>query len=102
MFIKKSIKALKILRLYAQERKKDSVPPEVLPYCHLSNDNFAIPSKEYFQSCQLVITTVETSIQLSMLGLHNQFTHIFIDEAGQVNFFFLQIYFDLWKIVLRD
>ncbi|XP_059174915.1 helicase with zinc finger domain 2-like isoform X2 [Physella acuta] len=83
MFIKKSIKTWRILRLYAQERKRDSVPPEVLPYCHLSNDSFSIPSKEYFQSCQLVITTVETSIQLSMLGLHNQFTHIFVDEAGQ-------------------
>ncbi|KAH9515064.1 hypothetical protein Btru_019075, partial [Bulinus truncatus] len=76
-------KSLKILRLNAPERKVSSVPKEVMPFCYSPADIFETPPKDYICQCQLVLTTVENSMQLTKLGLHNQFTHIFIDEAGQ-------------------
>ncbi|BFZ02836.1 hypothetical protein BsWGS_05875 [Bradybaena similaris] len=84
-FFKKHQKKLSMLRLIAKERPVSSVPPEVLPYCFCPmGKKFEYPNKEYIELQHLVLTTVENSMQLTRLGLPNFFTHIFIDEAGQV------------------
>ncbi|KAK7002884.1 helicase with zinc finger domain 2-like isoform X1 [Biomphalaria glabrata] len=82
-FVKKMGQSLKVLRLNAPERKKDTVPDEVKQFCYGSSGMFQTPPKEAICQYQLVLTTVENSMQLTKLGLHNHFTHIFIDEAGQ-------------------
>ncbi|GFN76046.1 helicase with Zinc finger domain 2, partial [Plakobranchus ocellatus] len=73
----------KILRLNAEIRKINTVPPEVLKFCLCMNNMFAIPPKEQMMHYQLVLTTVENASILSSLQMHGVFTHIFIDEAGQ-------------------
>lgn len=83
-FFKKSNRGLKMLRLMAPERNKDTASPEVLEYCYYPDGfHFEIPSKEVICQQNLVLITVENSLQLTLLGLYNHFTHIFIDEAGQ-------------------
>ena len=71
--------------MLAEERRINTVPPEVLKFCHmLPTGVFATPSRETILQYNVVLVTVENSIQLTRLKLHGAFTHIFIDEAGQV------------------
>ena len=81
-------KNLRILRLNAKERRLNTVPDEVLAFCYFTDSKvFEIPSKQEIASYHLVLTTVENSIVLSSLDMHGCFTHIFVDEAGQVSVF---------------
>ncbi|XP_048248196.1 helicase with zinc finger domain 2-like isoform X1 [Haliotis rufescens] len=76
---------ISLRRIYIKERRVNTVPPEVQKYCIFNPENtaFEIPSKEDIMSHRIVITTVETSLQLTKLGLQGYFTHIFVDEAAQ-------------------
>ncbi|XP_046550029.1 LOW QUALITY PROTEIN: helicase with zinc finger domain 2-like [Haliotis rubra] len=77
--------SVSLRRIYIKERRVNTVPPEVQKYCIFNAENiaFEFPSKEDIMNHRIVITTVETSLQLTKLGLQGYFTHIFIDEAAQ-------------------
>ena len=80
-----------MLRLVAEERKSVTVPEEVKLYCHLSeNGTFVTPAKDVILSYHLVMTTVENALVLSMHEMYGDFTHIFVDEAGQVSSIYLK------------
>ncbi|XP_012934940.1 helicase with zinc finger domain 2 isoform X2 [Aplysia californica] len=75
---------LRMLRLMAEERRKETVPEVVIDFCCLSREGrFVIPARDLITQCQLVLVTVENSMQLTRLQLYDFFSHIFIDEAGQ-------------------
>ncbi|XP_041364401.1 helicase with zinc finger domain 2-like [Gigantopelta aegis] len=85
-FLKKFKLENKLRRVYFKERRVNTVWPEVQKYCAITDrgDNFIPPSREDIMQHSLVITTVETSLQLLHLNLRGYFTHIFVDEAAQV------------------
>ncbi|RUS75490.1 hypothetical protein EGW08_016758 [Elysia chlorotica] len=81
---KGSGKNLRILRLNAEERRRNTVPDEVMAFCHSPDrKSFAVPSKQEIANYHVVLTTVENSLVLTSRGMHGCFTHIFVDEAGQ-------------------
>ncbi|KAK3696468.1 hypothetical protein RRG08_046043, partial [Elysia crispata] len=47
------------------------------------NGTFVTPAKDVILSYHLVMTTVENALVLSMHEMYGDFTHIFVDEAGQ-------------------
>lgn len=85
---KQSCPTLKILRIYAKERRTNTVKPLVQKHCLMSDDRsyFMEPSRDDVISHKVVITTLVTSLTLTRkdLKLRGCFTHIFIDEAAQV------------------
>ena len=85
-FIKKFKLENKLRRVYYKERRVNTVVPEVQRYCAITaeRDSFIPPTREDIMNHSLVITTVETSLELLHLDLRGYFTHIFVDEAAQV------------------
>ncbi|GFR93377.1 helicase with zinc finger domain 2, partial [Elysia marginata] len=76
---------LKMLRLIAEERRFATVPGEVCKYCCYSDDKkFITPSKQEIKRSHIVLTTVENALVLSKFEMYGDFTHIFVDEAGQI------------------
>ena len=73
-----------MLRLMSEGRKFAAVPKEVLEYCHYSETSFVTPNKQEIKSSHVILTTVENAMILSQMGMYGDFTHIFVDEAGQV------------------
>ncbi|ESO89024.1 hypothetical protein LOTGIDRAFT_154099 [Lottia gigantea] len=73
------------LRIYHKDRRLKTVPESCRPYILYSEEDnsFYLPSKEDILSKKLIVTTVETAIELTTLNVNELFTHIFIDEAAQ-------------------
>ncbi|ESO89022.1 hypothetical protein LOTGIDRAFT_154096 [Lottia gigantea] len=73
------------LRIYHKDRRLNTVPESCRPYILYSEEDnsFYLPSKEDILSKKLIVTTVETAIELTTLNVNELFTHIFIDEAAQ-------------------
>lgn len=46
--------------------------------------SFEIPTEAIIRQHHVVVTTVEMSLHLTLMNLYGYFTHIFVDEAGQV------------------
>ncbi|XP_041367136.1 probable helicase with zinc finger domain [Gigantopelta aegis] len=76
----------KMRRVYFKERRVNTVKLEVQKYCAMTErkDAFSPPFREDIMQHSIVITTVETSLELLHLNLRGYFTHIFVDEAAQV------------------
>lgn len=74
-----------MIRIYATMRNKKSIHPTVLEYVPKdANGNIRLPDKTEILAAQVVVTTLTTATHLVSAGLHGNFSHIFIDEAGQV------------------
>ncbi|XP_041364208.1 uncharacterized protein LOC121379626 [Gigantopelta aegis] len=85
-FLKECNQENKLRRVYFQGRRLDTVKSEVQKYCTITErkDAFISASHEDIIQHRIVITTVETSLELLHLNLRGYFTHIFVDEAAQV------------------
>ncbi|KAI8498783.1 hypothetical protein Bbelb_232360 [Branchiostoma belcheri] len=75
------------LRIYYKNRKKTTVPEDVLRHCVMSEDGttFRYPTEEEVRAAKIVITTLSLSLVLEReVGLKpGFFTHIMVDEAAQ-------------------
>lgn len=76
-----------ILRIYAAYRRRESVPPHVLPFCHVSADGtFESPPLSVVTAARIVVTTFITAAALVGLGVpKDHFKVILLDEAAQAN-----------------
>lgn len=74
---------ISLMRVYAVERDHSTVPEDVKLYCHHDGRKFFIPTMEEIQKYHIVIATLSTSRHLLQRNMSGQFSHIFIDEAGQ-------------------
>ena len=85
--VNKQNSSLKILRVYDVHRKTNTVSPDVKKYCLLSanTQSFVAPQKSDIQENQIIVVTLVGSLVLTTLDVHRLFTHIFIDEAAQVD-----------------
>lgn len=75
------------MRIYDVERHVNTVSPAVKQYCLIapSKQSFLAPTKENIHNSQIVVVTLVGSLVLSSIGVKpGAFTHIFIDEAAQV------------------
>lgn len=73
------------MRIYAPNRKPNSIPSMVRNYVPKDrNGNIQIPDDEAIKACQVVVTTLTTAMNLVVASQQGSFSHIFIDEAGQV------------------
>jgi len=79
---------LSVLRVYDPDRRTGTVSEAVKRCCLLSADNasFISPTRSDVIQHKIIVTTLVTSLTLTRLGVRGLFTHIFIDEAAQVNF----------------
>ena len=84
--LRKKGKNVKVLRVVATDRRMNTIPAVVRQYCLLSADRSQVltPTKADIMHCDIVITTLVTSLVLTKLDVQGCFTHIFIDEAAQV------------------
>jgi hypothetical protein len=78
---------MSLLRVVDVDRKVQSVPREVQKYCLISNisKSFTAPTRDDIKKHNIVVTTLVTSLVLTELCIKGSFTHIFVDEAAQVN-----------------
>jgi helicase MOV-10 len=76
-----------ILRIYAAYRRREAVPPHVLPFCYLSADgNFECPPLSSVTAARIVVTTFMTAATLIGMGVpKDHFKVILLDEAAQAN-----------------
>lgn len=77
-------KDFKFSRIYVPARRLETVDQRVQNYCFKKESAFYIPSVEQLYSVDVVVTTIDMCLSLYESGFKNQFTHILIDEAGQV------------------
>ncbi|KAJ8039291.1 Helicase with zinc finger domain 2 [Holothuria leucospilota] len=81
----------KILRVYATMKSPSSVSQEIREnyvICEEGTQNFRKPTHKDIMDCNIVVTTLSTSIHLVTLNeagksVKGYFEYIFIDEAGQ-------------------
>ncbi|XP_019641872.1 PREDICTED: helicase with zinc finger domain 2-like [Branchiostoma belcheri] len=74
------------LRVYAKERRLETVDDIVKQYCKLDpgKTSFAMPEMEDIMKHRIVIVTLTTSMYLIRMGIkRGHFTHILLDEAAQ-------------------
>lgn len=78
---------MSFLRVYHKTRKVSTIDPKARVYSLLSADgsSFREPTRDDILRNQIVVTTLITSLVITQLKLRGHFTHIFIDEAAQVN-----------------
>ncbi|XP_064093385.1 uncharacterized protein LOC135206091 isoform X2 [Macrobrachium nipponense] len=68
-----------LVRLNAFQRKEEAIPEHIHPYCY-NGDQLMTRVRQ-----RVIITTATTAGVMYRLGLHNgHFTHVFVDEAGQL------------------
>lgn len=68
-----------LVRLNAYQRKEEAIPEHIHAYCY-NGDQLMTRVRQ-----RVIITTATTAGVMYRLGLHNgHFTHVFIDEAGQL------------------
>ncbi|XP_022107369.1 uncharacterized protein LOC110988307 isoform X2 [Acanthaster planci] len=76
---------LKMIRIYATYRNISSIHHDVHDYLLQDNDgNIRLPSDEDIRAAQIVVTTLTTAVHLVSQTMQGCFSHILIDEAGQV------------------
>ncbi|XP_038074345.1 uncharacterized protein LOC119742480 isoform X2 [Patiria miniata] len=75
----------KMIRVYATYRNIGSIEKDVRPYL-LKDEagNIRLPVEEDVRTSQIVVTTLTTAVHLVKEDLRGCFSHILIDEAGQV------------------
>ena len=74
-----------LTRIYATNRKLSSIEQKVRPYVVIDdNVNIQLPDEETIRRSHIVVTTLTTAIHLVSAGLRGCFSHVLIDEAGQV------------------
>ncbi|XP_017335051.1 putative helicase mov-10-B.1 isoform X1 [Ictalurus punctatus] len=81
------VDAHRLFRLYACSRDPRTVPLKLLKYSNWleMQDSFILPSKETLMNYTIIVVTLITAGRLVSGGIPvGHFTHIFIDEAGQV------------------
>lgn len=84
------VQANELLRLYAKSFKKEKVPPKLIPFCNLVDEDFVLPSLEYIYRYRVLVCTVNTSGILVLGRGENpifkadHFKRVFLDEAGCV------------------
>ncbi|XP_035216479.1 RNA helicase Mov10l1-like [Stegodyphus dumicola] len=68
-----------MIRLNSYQRRVETIPEFIKPYCQDKD------SVDYLTQYRIVISTCSTAGSLYTIGLCNDFfTHVFIDEAGQL------------------
>lgn len=75
----------KLFRLYPSSRNEDQVPPEVLQFTHRSSatEPFSIPPINVLKAFKVIVSTCVSAAVLYNVGIPH-FSHVFVDEAGQV------------------
>ena len=82
---KKNLKKKKILRVVALMRDPKSIPDLIKKSCDAKyvDGAFVLPKAEEILSYDIVVTTSSSAGYLVSMGLNEEFTHIFVDEAGE-------------------
>ena len=76
---------IQMLRIYATMRNLKTIGPRVRPYILVDQDNqIQAPDVETIRKYHLVITTLTNSGLVLPEDLQGHFSHILVDEAGQV------------------
>ncbi|XP_054717092.1 RNA helicase Mov10l1-like [Uloborus diversus] len=74
-----NIDASEMIRLNSYQRREETIPEFIKPYCQDKD------SLDFVTQYRIVISTCSTAGSLYTIGLCNDFfTHVFIDEAGQL------------------
>ena len=71
--------------MHAQSRSLSTIPESILPISNVDRDKFTFPSMEEMCNNRVLVMTLVSSGRLVSASFPaGHFTHIFIDEAGQV------------------
>lgn len=82
------LKEDEIFRLNASSRPYEDVRPDLLHFCYFDELEhiFKIPPLGFLVRCQIIISTYMSASTLFAEGIvRGQFSHIFLDEAGQAS-----------------
>ena len=79
-------RSIKLLRVCDSERGVHTVSTTVQKYCLMTRDRrqFVLPTRDDIERHDIIVTTLVTSLGLHQLHVKGSFTHIFVDEAAQV------------------
>jgi helicase MOV-10 len=79
------LKADELFRFYAPSRKKNRVPPGLLPFTFENADGlFSHPLLDTVKKFRVIVSTcVSAAFTLGIGVERGHFSHVFIDEAGQ-------------------
>lgn len=79
-------RSIKLLRICDSERNVRTVSTAVQKYCLMTPDRrqFLEPTQDDIKQHDVIVTTLVTSLGLHQLNVKGLFTHIFVDEAAQV------------------
>jgi len=80
---------IKVLRVCDADRNVRTVSSTVHKYCLMTRDKrqFVLPTCDDIERHDIIVMTTVTSLGLHELNAHGMFTHIFVDEAAQVEFY---------------
>ncbi|CAD5125946.1 DgyrCDS14125 [Dimorphilus gyrociliatus] len=87
-------KSLNIKRIYNSDRRLDTVDEMVLPFCFRKDNEFYIPSAKEIENTDVIVTTIDQCIELYKMKAYGLFSHILIDEAGQI------LEYEMWQAFL--
>ncbi|GAY54155.1 putative RNA helicase SDE3 [Citrus sinensis] len=80
------IKENEILRLNATSRPYEDVPTDFIRFCFFEESIFKCPPREALGRYRIIISTYMSSSLLNANGIkRGNFSHIFLDEAGQAS-----------------
>ncbi|KAH9754368.1 putative RNA helicase SDE3 [Citrus sinensis] len=80
------IKENEILRLNATSRPYEDVPTDFIRFCFFEGSIFKCPPREALGRYRIIISTYMSSSLLNTNGIkRGNFSHIFLDEAGQAS-----------------
>ncbi|KAL9447579.1 hypothetical protein AB3S75_015116 [Citrus x aurantiifolia] len=80
------IKENEILRLNATSRPYEDVPTDFIRFCFFEGSIFKCPPREALGRYRIIISTYMSSSLLNTSGIkRGNFSHIFLDEAGQAS-----------------
>ncbi|OWM74299.1 probable RNA helicase SDE3 [Punica granatum] len=77
-----------VFRLNASSRPYEDIHPDLLPFCYYDELEgvFKCPPLRFLKRCRIVITTYMSASNLLAEGVERgQFSHLFLDEAGQAS-----------------
>ncbi|CAI2163418.1 3785_t:CDS:2 [Funneliformis geosporum] len=73
----------KMVRINAFSQEPEKLDQKLHSYCVIQNGKYEIPNVTYIEARQIIVTTCITAGTVYSLGRTKEYTHIFIDEAGQ-------------------